>query len=403
MKSYATIAFITLSILVLVGLDAFQQPIQAASPTGNPAPAATDGSSSPKHQTVKKYLDGCRVTPPKEANCDTLRKDVIQIVKEDLHTLGSSADRTYLLSILPMFKSPEVELRIAAADAIGMIGPQDQDIDLLAPLTNDPVPDVRTAVGQMIQRGKGAALALLGQRTASVRTGRTPETAPDTNTFRMPVAPESTYLFYASDPAFGRLSYAAKGMSEATAFYKGKAKRGPLKLDEFQEKYQDQLEDEQQAMDAVSEEHVKQSAKGMDSIKPDPANMAAYLEKIQQIQAVNMNNTMAIMANLYQPELYGSPTVYILEERQIGSRTYPTRYVVLYQDLTLKRPGFRLCWMTVSDQAIKSFQTASTINRKREEAQQKEEESRSMIKEKSEQEKKKFKKGQSDLEKELGF
>src|SRR5688572_12918199 len=110
MKISATIAFIATGILILVGLNAVQQPIQAASPTDKLESATADGSSSPRGQAVKKYLEGCRAIPPKEANCDTLRKDVIQIVKEDLHTLGSSADRTYLLSILPMFKSPEAEL-----------------------------------------------------------------------------------------------------------------------------------------------------------------------------------------------------------------------------------------------------------------------------------------------------
>src|SRR3982751_6097266 len=386
MTMCATIRLIAVTILVPVGLMTLPQDIEAASPTGNKATTGPGVSSSPKTDAVKKYLDGCRVTPPKEANCDKLTQEALQILTEDLHTLGSSADRTYLLSILPMFRSDAVALRIAAADAMGMIGLQDQDAEFVAPLANDPVPDVRRAVGQMIQRGKGPALSLLGQRTASMRTGLTPETAPDMSTLKMPVAPESTYLFYASEPALGRLSYVAKGMNEATAFFKGKAKRGPFKLEEFQETYRDQLEDEQHAQDAAGDERSKQSAKDMDNLKPDPANMAAYLEKIQQIQAVSMSRTMAMMTNLYQPNLYGSPTVYILEERQIGSGTYPTRYVVLYQDLALRRPGFRLCWMTATDEAIKSFQTASMINRKREESQRKAEESRSPIKEKSEKE-----------------
>jgi hypothetical protein len=42
-----------------------------------------------------------------------------------------------------MFKSEEIELRIATADSIGMIGPEDSDVEMLAILTNDPVPDVR--------------------------------------------------------------------------------------------------------------------------------------------------------------------------------------------------------------------------------------------------------------------
>ncbi len=104
-----------------------------------------------------------------------------------------------------MFEGNEPELRIAAADAIGMIGPQDQDLDVLAPLTNDPVPDVRQAVQQMIFRGKGPALTLLKERTVPMRTGHTPETPVDAGKYSMPVAPESTYLFDSSDAAVGRI------------------------------------------------------------------------------------------------------------------------------------------------------------------------------------------------------
>ena len=110
-------------------------------------------SLSPKTETVKKYLESCRNRSAQDAGCEKLRKDAVEILQEDLRTLGSTADRGYLLSIVPVFQSEEVELRIAAADAIGMIGPQDLDAEFLVPVTNDPVPDVRVAVGQAISRG----------------------------------------------------------------------------------------------------------------------------------------------------------------------------------------------------------------------------------------------------------
>ena len=103
--------------------------------------------------------------------------------------------------------------------------------------------------------------------------------------------------------------------------------------------------------------------------------------------------------------------MYILEERQIGQRSYPTRYAVVYQDQALKRPGYRLSWMTLPDGAIKTAQAASMVDEKQEEALKKQDEAlkkrgealEDMVKKKGEQDKKKFKKGQSDLEKELGF
>jgi HEAT repeats len=413
MKMRVTFISIVTAALILVGLSIIPSVTGATSLKGDGAAPGKESNSSPKGEPVTKdevvtqYVGGCGGKSPKDAACDKLKKDTIEILKEDLHTLGSSANRAYLPKILLMFRSDEPELRIAAADAMGMIGLQDGDSALAAPLANDPVPDVRRAVVEMIQRGKGPSLTLLGRRTVSVRTGLTPETPPDPVKLAIPVAPESTYLFYSSDTALGRVSYVVKGMNEAMAYFKGKAKRGPLKLEEFQEKYRYQLDDEQRAREAVFEEATKK----MELVKPDPANMTAYTEYIAKVQDVMANRTMAMIADQYSPEIFGSPTVYVLEERQIGQRTYPTRYVVLYQDQALKRPGYRFSWMTVTDDSIKVEQTASLMSEKEEQARKKEgaalqkqqDALEDLVKKKGEQEKKQFKKGQADLEKELGF
>ena len=144
---------------------------------------------------------------------------------------------------------------------------------------------------------------------------------------------------------------------------------------------------------------------------PDPKNMQAFTEYMGRIQSMQGHNMMRLSLDMYQPNLYGSPTVYVLEERQIGQRTYPTRYVVLYQDQALRQPGYRLVWMTVTDEGLKSAQVASLkeeqqdLARKKDEAaaKKKTEELDALTKKKDEAEKSKFKKGQADLEKELGF
>ena len=94
-----------------------------------------------------------------------------------------------------------------------------------------------------------------------------------------------------------------------------------------------------------------------------------------------------------------------------ASRTYPTRYVVLYQDQALRQPGYRLVWTTVTDEALKSAQVASLkeehqdLARKKDEAaaKKKTEELDALTKKKDEAEKSKFKKGQADLEKKREF
>jgi hypothetical protein len=88
---------------------------------------------------------------------------------------------------------------------------------------------------------------------------------------------------------------------------------------------------------------------------------------------------------------------------------------VLYQEQALKRPGYRLAWTTVPDDALKAAQVASLKEQREEEAQQaatrkqdeaakkREAELEALTKKKDAAEKKQFKKGQDDLEKALGF
>jgi hypothetical protein len=135
---------------------------------------------------------------------------------------------------------------------------------------------------------------------------------------------------------------------------------------------------------------------------------AEYMGRIVSTQTLSMTRSSL---DLYQPDFYSLPTVYVLEERQIGQRTYPTRYVVTYQDQALRQPGYRLVWMTVPDDAIKSAQAASLKEEQQEAGRKKEEEAvhkrqealDDLSKKKDDADKKKFKKGQADLEKELGF
>lgn len=88
-------------------------PVQCVA-TRSDIPGGKRPASGSRHRfvaqnaVVKKYLDGCRAKLSKEANCDTLKKEAVEILKEDLHTLGSSADRTYIPFILTIFKSDEL-------------------------------------------------------------------------------------------------------------------------------------------------------------------------------------------------------------------------------------------------------------------------------------------------------
>ncbi len=379
-------------------------PSGATSLTGT-TPPPESAPVSPKDTTVKKYVTDCRAKGSSDSACDKIRKEAIEILKDDVHTLGSTANREFMPTLLPVFKSEVPELRIAVLDAIGMMGATDADVPMLAKMANDPVPDVRRAASQTISRGKGSGISLLGQRIVSMKAGAAPEAPPDPAKSGFSVPPDGTYLYYGSDATVGRLSYVSA--RPAADFFKAKAKKGPFKLDDFQDKFRYQLQDEEEARRRAQETQLKQ----LEQAKPDPTNMKAFAEFMERMQSVQMGQTSKRLLDTYQPTLYKDPVVYVLEERQIGQRSYPTRYVVTYQDLALKRPGYRLAWMTVPDEAIKTAQAGSLVEEKEQLAREKENEVRkkraeeleSLTKKKDAAEKKEFKKGQEDLEKALGF
>lgn len=391
-------------VLVLLGCgSSLSTPARATSLAAHPLSGETGAQETPKNEMVKNYVAACRTKPVKQAECDKVKQSAIDLLKEDLRTLGSSADSTYLPTILSLFKSDEPDLRIAAADAAGMIGPPESSLDRLTPVINDPVPDVRKAASQMLQHGKGETLALLARRTAtSLRSGKTPEARPDPKKYGMPLVPDSTFLFFASDISQGRLGYITnKPMKETLTFFKQQAKKGPLELEAFNRMYDRALQDEQQAREQAQQE----TAANLFSQPPptDPSDMEAYLKQLEQAQNVMAAQSAFMLEELYPPDMFGSPKVLVLEEKKIGKRNYPVRYVVLYEDLALKRPGFRLCWMTVSDQAILTAQMTAMMGEALENRASEEEERVSPLKEKSEKERKTFKQEQLDLEKQLGL
>src|SRR5215203_5985428 len=67
-------------------------------------------ASATKKQIVGQYINQCANKPAPADPCEKIRKDAVEVFKEDLQTLGSSTDRMYLPAILGIFKSHEPEL-----------------------------------------------------------------------------------------------------------------------------------------------------------------------------------------------------------------------------------------------------------------------------------------------------
>ncbi|MFA5909220.1 MAG: HEAT repeat domain-containing protein [Vicinamibacterales bacterium] len=88
---------------------------------------------------VRRFAQMGTESPPQ------LRADAVRILKADLEMIGSTADPAYLPILVPVLRSDDPELRKAAADAIGLIGPTDEETAELKRLLNDPVPGVAAA------------------------------------------------------------------------------------------------------------------------------------------------------------------------------------------------------------------------------------------------------------------
>jgi hypothetical protein len=114
-------------------------------------PAGATGESD-EDRAVTAYLKAC-VTGAGQG-CDPLRKQAVPILKEDLLTLGANADPAYLPLLADMLDSDEPELRTAAADAIGMIGPTPAETPALAALLDDTAPLVRTAAYMALEQSR---------------------------------------------------------------------------------------------------------------------------------------------------------------------------------------------------------------------------------------------------------
>ena len=59
--------------------------IAGSPPDGTPS----EKTSSPKAEILDKYLRDCAGKPENDGNCDKLRNNAVEILKENLHTLGS--------------------------------------------------------------------------------------------------------------------------------------------------------------------------------------------------------------------------------------------------------------------------------------------------------------------------
>src|SRR5512134_3620193 len=93
-------------VVIAFGIPSHSPLVWAASPPAagqQPATAASAPADDREDQIVAKYLRDCSGKGVKDASCDKQRNDFVAILKEDLLTLGSTAERKYIPDIVRLF------------------------------------------------------------------------------------------------------------------------------------------------------------------------------------------------------------------------------------------------------------------------------------------------------------
>lgn len=199
-----------LGLLLWAVLPAHATQLRGTNAEGFDAGGEEPVGESREDQAVNAYLRSCLGGVKQNKSCETLRLEAVPMIKEDVLTLGSSANPAHLHVLADILQSDEAELRAAAADAIGMIGPTPAETTALTVAFNDRVPDVRRSAYMALEQSRDPAAKSIVDRgmMALVRSG----SATDMETFEMALAhfkrrqDESRHLKeqynYVVDPAY---------------------------------------------------------------------------------------------------------------------------------------------------------------------------------------------------------
>jgi hypothetical protein len=306
---------------------------------------ATSGATplqqeSEKDGTVSAFLEARSAGKTPDAAAE---KKAVEVLKDDLLLMGSSADPSYLPVFTKVLKSDKPELRAAAASAIGMVRPGSAEVPALVNVLNDPVPAVRdAALGALEQVKQDAGSRLLVRRVhAAARTRAsaeplTPEPAPDARQLGVPIYEGATFLHFASDLAIGRAAFATSdSVQKVLDFYTSKAGRPSMPGEEFTRMYFGGSPADPSGAKRLGAETQAWMEQIMKAHKPDA-----------EVQAEADRRTGRMMdlplIRYADTELFGTPSYVALEETSSEGMKRATRYVVVFEDRGLGRTAFEV-------------------------------------------------------------
>lgn len=164
-KFWGTIVGAPLIVIAIAwGASSFlqQQPAVAPSPTiFADQPVDTANQQDEKDRTILRFVQAGAKTDA------GTRDNAVRILREDILTMGATADQSHLPTLVKVLRSTEPDLREAAANAIGMIGPTPAETTALAQLLPDPVAPVARAARRALEASPDpAAVQLLANAPA---------------------------------------------------------------------------------------------------------------------------------------------------------------------------------------------------------------------------------------------
>lgn len=302
-----------------------------------PAMRAEASEDDARDMVVKGYIQSCQGQAKNDAACEKVRQKAVAVLEEDLLTLGSTADPGHLPMLARVLRSDEAELRVAAADAMGMIRPTGAEVPALIDVLNDSVPAVRgaalLALNAIIDPNETIeALRIVRRARPDQGRGMAPELVPDARQLGVPVYTRATFLHFASDLGKGKAVFTTPDpMPTVLKFYTARAKQAPMTAEQFDQAYSRKSEDDPAAAMRMAMEMQARMMQAMREGK-SPEEMQAEVLK----QVAGMATELPI-GEYSDEKLYGAPMFVVLEESALKK---PARFVVVFEDRVLKRTGF---------------------------------------------------------------
>jgi hypothetical protein len=170
-------------------------------------------------------------------------------------------------------------------------------------------------------------------RSAKSAQALVPEAAPDAQQLGSPIYPNATFLHFASNVAEGRAAFSsADSLDKVVSFYQSKSQRGALTADAFGREYLGSLVLSPAAVQQFADQsRAALSGGDMSSVSATPAN-SNLSPDTQMLQYFVLRYS--------DDKLYGSSAYVVSEETATGDQKRPTKFVVIFQDRSLRATGF---------------------------------------------------------------